>query len=275
MIEDIILQGDTRGMSQLRRVLPVDFCQRAAAFLRDNLENVLICTGFYVSGFCETDGPVGAVMLAEALTDIGADVSLVTDEYCFHVLNKVTRLPVHVFPIKNTEKSKETAEGILSAVDPSLVVAVERCGRAKSGLYYNMRGEDISAYTAKIDYLFDFPQTIGIGDGGNEIGMGNVYNEVKKAVLYGDVIASVVETTHLLIGSVSNWGVYGLLAYLSKAEKKVLLRKEDDILQRVVKAGAVDSTRLQPVLAVDGFSLAETNGVIEKLLDDVGATDMR
>jgi hypothetical protein len=275
MIEDIIVQGDTRGMSQLRKVLPVNFCQRAAAFLRDNLENVLICTGFYVSGFCETDGPVGAVMLAEALTNIGADVSLITDEYCFHVINKVTTSPVHVFPIKNTEKSRETAEGVLSAVDPSLLISVERCGRARSGLYYNMRGEDISAYTAKIDYLFDFPRTIGIGDGGNEIGMGNVYNEVKKAVLHGGRIASVVETTHLLISSVSNWGVYGLLAYLSRAEKKVLLKKEDHILQRVVKAGAVDSSCLRPVLAADGFSLAETNCVIEKLLDEVGATEMR
>lgn len=266
MIEDVLLEKDKRGMSALREVLPFDFCRRAAEFIHRTMGNVLIATGFYVSGRCETDGPVGAVMLGEALLGLGSDVSVVTDRYCFEVLKKV-KVPfeVHVFPITGEKESRNAADDLICGVDPSVVVAVERCGRAQDGLYYNMRGEDISEYTGKIDFLFDFPNTIGIGDGGNEIGMGNVYDAVRKVVLHGEIIASVVKTTHLVVSSVSNWGVYGLLAYLSEIEGKMLLRKEDEILGNLVRAGAIDSSSKKSELMVDGFSLQETNTVIKKL----------
>ncbi|MBU7025688.1 MAG: DUF4392 domain-containing protein [Theionarchaea archaeon] len=267
MIEDIILEKDKRGMSALRKVLPLDFCKKAAEFLYKHMENVLIATGFYVSGFCETDGPVGAVMLGEALLGLGLDVSVVTDRYCYEVLKKV-KVPfdVHLFPIAGEKESRKAAEDLMSVVNPSVLVSIERCGRAKDGLYYNMRGEDISRYTGRIDFLFDFPWTIGIGDGGNEIGMGNVYDAVKEVVLHGEVIASVVKTTHLVISSVSNWGVYGLLAYLSEIEGKVLLKREDKILGDLVKTGAIDSSCKKCELAVDGFSLEDTNTIIDRLL---------
>lgn len=60
------------------------------------------------------------------------------------------------------------------------LVAIERTGRAVDGHYYTMRGRDMSHLTAPIDDLFLFAsqkgttKTIGIGDGGNELGMGKV-----------------------------------------------------------------------------------------------------
>ncbi len=266
MIEDIILEHEKRGMSEVRKSLPPDYCRRAAQFLHDNRRSVLITTGFYVSGFCETDGPVGAVMLAEALAGSGSEVSIVTDSDCCAVLRKV-KVPfaVHEFPITGEKESRECAESLLSGIDPSLLISVERCGRAKDGNYYNMGGEDISEHTGKVDFLFDFPRTIGVGDGGNEIGMGNVYDAVRKVILHGERIASVVRTTHLVVSTVSNWGVYGLLAYLSEFEGEMVLKQEDEILKNLVKAGAVDSFSKEHTLAVDGFSLEETNAIIGKL----------
>ena len=45
-----------------------------------------------------------------------------------------------------------------------------------------MRNQDISDNTAKIDCLFGLHhKTIGIGDGGNEIGMGNIETHISKA----------------------------------------------------------------------------------------------
>lgn len=266
MIEDIILEHDKRGMSEVRKYLPPDYCRRAAQFLHDNWGNVLITTGFYVSGFCETDGPVGAVMLGEALAGSGSEVSVVTDSDCCAVLRKA-RVPfkVHEFPITGEKESRECAETLLSRIDPSLLISIERCGRAKDGNYYNMGGEDISDYTAKVDFLFDFPRTIGVGDGGNEIGMGKVYDVVRRVILHGEKIACVVRTTHLVVSTVSNWGVYGLLAYLSELEDEMLLRREDEILKNLVRAGALDSFSKEHTLAVDGFSLEETNAIIGKL----------
>ncbi|MBU7017620.1 MAG: DUF4392 domain-containing protein [Theionarchaea archaeon] len=270
MIEDIILENDRRGISELRKVLSPYFCKKASDFLYRHMESVLVVTGFYVSGSCETDGPVSSIMLGEALMQLNKKVVVVTDRYCYEVLKKV-KVPfeVYSFPIAGEKESKKYAEELLSAIEPSLLISVERCGRAQNGLYYNMRGEDISDYTGKIDYFFESTRSIGIGDGGNEIGMGNVYNEVKKVVLHGEIIASVVRTNHLIISSVSNWGVYGLLGYLSQISGEILLKKEDRILKSVVRAGAVDSLCRKCTLMVDGYPLEETNRIIEKVLNEM------
>lgn len=270
MIEDVILEHDKRGMNKLKEYLPSDFCKRAAYFLHGNMEKILIVTGFYVGGYCETDGPVSAIMLRKALTSLGSKVDIVTDRYCYEVLTRLKIPDVHCFPINGEKESLEFAENVISVIDPSIIVSVERCGRAKDGKYYNMRGEDISEYTGKVDFLFDFPKTIGIGDGGNEIGMGNLYEHVKSVVLHGEKIGSVVETTFLVISSVSNWGVYGVMAYLSEIEGKMLLKREDRILENVVQAGAIDSASRKAALMVDGFSLEVTNRIIEELKREVG-----
>jgi hypothetical protein len=270
MIEDVILEESTRGMDELRKYLPVGFCGRAAEFLYENMDTVVIATGFYVDGSCETDGLVGSVMLGEVLQEMGSDVFLVTDRYCFEVFEKM-KVPFEVFrfPIVNEKESKRAAAHIVSVVDPSVLVSVERCGMAKDGRYYNMHGTNITEYTAKIDVLFEFPKTIGVGDGGNEIGMGNIYDAVAKTVVNGEKIASIIDTTHLVVSTVSNWGVYGLLAYLSEFEGEMLLRNEDDILKNAVKAGAIDSSSTHYELKVDGIPLEKTNEIIKKLKQEI------
>ena len=53
--------------------------------------------------------------------------------------------------------------------------------------------------------------SVGIGDGGNEVGMGSVYQQViKSSVPMAAEIACVVPVDHLLVSSVSNWGSYAL-----------------------------------------------------------------
>ncbi|MBU7013630.1 MAG: DUF4392 domain-containing protein [Theionarchaea archaeon] len=271
MIEDIILKYDTRGMNDLRNELPVDFCRQAAEFLRGHMDTVLMTTGFYVSGCCETDGPPGAIMLGEALMELGSNVKVVTDRYCYEVL-KMAQVPfdVYEFPVAGEKESRAYGEELLSQIDPTVLVSIERCGRATDGGYYNMKAQDISQYTAKIDVLFDFPWSVGVGDGGNEIGMGKVHDRIRDVVVHGDIIGSVVETTHLVVSSVSNWGVYGLLAYLSMQEERLFLKSEDKILSALVKAGAIDSTSRSHVLAVDGFSLQTTHEIIDSLEEESG-----
>ena len=73
-------------------------------------------------------------------------------------------------------KAHAVARGILAEERPALLISIERCGMSKDRKYYNMRKVEVSEHTAKIDHLFlEFPTSIGIGDGGNEIGMGNLY----------------------------------------------------------------------------------------------------
>lgn len=56
--------------------------------------------------------------------------------------------------------------------------------------------------------------TIGIGDGGNEIGMGKVHQRVIDHIGNGPQIASSVSTDQLITAGVSNWGGSALAAAL-------------------------------------------------------------
>src|SRR5579872_2223568 len=56
-------------------------------------------------------------------------------------------------------------------------------------------------------------KTIGIGDGGNEIGMGKIPHEtIIKNITNGDLIHCRVPTDYLIVAGVSNWGAYALAA---------------------------------------------------------------
>ena len=100
----------------------------------------------------------------------------------------------------------------MRAFDPTHLVAVERPGRALDGGYYNARARSVAALNAPLDALFlrrrSGTVTIGVGDGGNEIGMGRVRARVVRDVPNGAKIASVVRTDHLMVAGISNWGAW-------------------------------------------------------------------
>jgi hypothetical protein len=64
---------------------------RAAAHLAEYGESVAIVTGFYIPGgnppAAETDGPPGALVLAQTLSNLGIEGRVLTDSYCFSAVN--------------------------------------------------------------------------------------------------------------------------------------------------------------------------------------------
>jgi hypothetical protein len=55
--------------------------------------------------------------------------------------------------------------------------------------------------------------TLGIGDGGNEIGMGKLpWGIIRRNIPRGGLVACRVPADHLIVCGVSNWGAYGLAA---------------------------------------------------------------
>src|SRR5277367_682218 len=164
-----------------------------------------LITGFYVPlgspPAAETDGPVGAALLARGLAAVGVACRLATDEPCRNAcevaLAAAVALDVPVdaiaigaplAPLIETWR----ASGITHAI------SIERCGRSADGAPRNMRGLDIGSCTAPLDDVFTAGpwETIAIGDGGNEIGMGSLPRD-------------------LIVAGVSNWGAYALLGALA------------------------------------------------------------
>jgi len=271
-LEDIILSNDRRGMTHLRPYLPSDYCQQAGRLLWENHRCVLIVTGFYIDRIAapETDGPPGALAVGRAVSSLGGRVVYVSDKYTAPLLETFRQDGAEVisFPICDEEASRETAAGILARVQPSLLLSVERCGVTARGRYLNCRGEDVGAFTARLDTLFhnDIP-SIGIGDGGNEIGMGRLA-AVIPTIPGLPAEPAVTPTTVVVAASVSNWGAYGLVAALSALAGRNLLPEaagEEDLLRRLYDAGCYDGTCGQPVCGVDGFTLAENSSILAQL----------
>jgi hypothetical protein len=261
-IEEIILGNDRRGISALRGSLPADYCVDAAGYVLDRPGTVLIGTGFYIlSGAAvETDGPPGAVAIGTALQALGRRVVYVTDAHGADVMRAVAGPGASVveFPVEGPEESVRTAKSILAEYEPSLLIGIERCAPDAEDVYRNMRSIDITPHTARVDRLFDLhEESVGIGDGGNEIGMGLLASEIASVASLPDAPA-VTRTAKLVIASLSNWGAWGLLAAMSQIEGRDLLptlHDESERVQRCVKAGAVDGFSGERSAKVDGFEL--------------------
>ena len=172
------------------------------------------------------------------------------------------------FPIGDIDSSREAAAEILSQLKPGLLISIERCGRTKDEKYLNMRAADITRYTARLDYLFErgIP-SVGIGDGGNEIGMGNLAEVIPGVDRLPDDPA-IAKVDRLVLASVSNWGGYGLVAALSQLVGRGLLPTTDEderLIRRMVDAGAVDGTSGENKYYVDNFTLEQNAGVLRRL----------
>jgi hypothetical protein len=229
-----------------------------------------LITGFYVPQgsppAAETDGPVGAALLARGLEEVGVPCRLATDEPCRGACAAaltgagLSGVPVDAADVDALIETWRGA-GITHAI------SIERCGRSADGAPRNMRGLDISAYTVPLDELFTGGpwETIAIGDGGNEIGMGTLPREViARHVEHGATIACVTAARHLIVAGVSNWGAYallGALAVLREDWRAKLLACLDPELDRAVlkitvgRGPAVDGVSRLRAMTVDNLDI--------------------
>ena len=261
LIETIISNYQHRGLEPLLQIMPTDYCTIAAeAIMELPGKTILICTGFYSYGFGETDGPIGSFFLYAALKKLGFEPVIITDSYN-EVFFKQYQLNYELY------NHTTYAKNILNKYQPSAIIAVERCGRAADGTYYSMKGKNISAFVSSMDDLFIQANclTIGIGDGGNEIGMGKYYEELSATI---PLIRSIIQTDYLITATVSNWGAYGLLAALSCITKINVLpsfMEVEEYLKFIVENGATDGFLGAKHLSVDGFDLSVEKEIIELL----------
>ncbi|MFH1108058.1 MAG: glutamate cyclase domain-containing protein [Planctomycetota bacterium] len=223
-----------------------------------------IVSGFYIpqAGAGETDGPPGAKVVGDALRALGIEVDYITDRWnepLFRALDIEPLLEPHDY---------------VTRVQPTHLVAVERAGRGRDGRYRNMRGLDISATTVPLDELFLEAgrrglTTIGIGDGGNEIGMGKVFAEALSTIDHGADIASTVATDFCIAAGVSNWGAYGLAGALSVLTGRDLLPSAEDCVKDIVRVvqsgGAVDGVTHRREATVDGLKLSASVRMLENI----------
>ncbi|MEO1999013.1 MAG: glutamate cyclase domain-containing protein [Planctomycetaceae bacterium] len=266
----------------------------------------VVCTGFYVPhgspAAAETDGPPGAAFLARVLQGLGWSVGILTDRGCRQAVAAAVvsagldpalvscgpRDPdawlreelslglTHLIAVERVGPSHTLAS--LRGQSAGRSVPESRFERLVAGSQrdrcHNMHGQPIEAWTAPLHLVFDrlreYPEpvsTIGVGDGGNEIGMGCIGWEQLEQRLGGGVAGRVVcrvATRWNVIAGTSNWGAWGLAAsalLLSGRAHRVLDWAAEDhgrILTDTVEQGpAVDGVTGNRVATVDGLPMSE------------------
>jgi D-glutamate cyclase len=289
-IRDII-QFDIgeRGLARdpernLVNAFPGDFANACRSIAEHPSPSVAIFTGFWIADAkCgETDGPLGAVYLARAFQNLGIPSVVVTDFFCMKPLEAgldvsdltpkidVQTIPPARHPWDVFGKLDWTSNVLWRKL--THVIAIERVGPAQDDRCYSMRGRDITEFMCPAHLLVEDapmrnPQitTIGIGDGGNEIGMGKIPVEtIERNIPNGRQIACRVPTDHLIVAGISNWGAYALAAGVALVRGQQLdpslfdPERERQILRRMVEDGPlVDGKTAQRTVTVDGVSFEE------------------
>ncbi|NLL37050.1 MAG: DUF4392 domain-containing protein, partial [Fretibacterium sp.] len=219
-------------------------------------------TGFFIrsASATETDGPPGAAVLGRALERMGKRVELWTDERNFG--------PLVACSASIGGPEVHLAEGSEST-ESELLVFVERPGRAPDGCYYDMKGEDVASVVAPLDFLVEKAlaegrHVLGVGDGGNEVGMGLLRDELTRLLPNYASFLSCVSSTVCLPVDVSNWGAYALAAALSVpfgSWQGLEPEEERTMLEALIASGAVDGVSKRKELSVDGLALEQLEGV--------------
>jgi hypothetical protein len=250
-------------MKNVQLALESGYYLRAAKQIMSTNGRILIGTGFPVAGTFETDGPVGAIALYNSLKALGKKPLIVCGDPLYGALQK--DYDCYAIPLKDIDNAPTYTQKALSELQPELIISIERPGLSENNGYYNIRGEDISDNCATFDYFMKLANcpTIAIGDGGNEIGMGNIYGAIKKL----NIVPSTTKCDELLIADVSNWGAYGLIAFLSVWHGQNLLAfiNPKAILMYLSKLGSIDGLTRKNELTEDGLCFSCGEDIIFQL----------
>ncbi|MHB1425307.1 MAG: DUF4392 domain-containing protein [Gemmataceae bacterium] len=271
-----------------------DFANACRSIADTAQASVVVMTGFFIPHAhppCgETDGPLGALFLARAFSSLDISFAILTDAFCHPALEvglHAASLPKNgVSSFFPTPVDKDWQEKVpYSFVLPTHLLALERAGPGFDGHCRNMHGSDVTEEMAPAHQYFEATAksitpiaTIGIGDGGNEIGMGKIPADViARNIPHGERIACRVPTDHLIVAGVSNWGAYALAAGVALLRRQRLpaslfdLEHERELLRVMVEQGPlVDGVTARQTVSVDGLSFddyAEPLRRIGKLLE--------
>ncbi|MGH7662296.1 MAG: glutamate cyclase domain-containing protein [Vulcanimicrobiaceae bacterium] len=283
----------------------------------------IIATGLPIRGWfdhtlAETDGPVGAATLARALVvGFGALPVVVCEETMVPLLEACCRaaglvctsienmrraasspdavkgrfIPTAVvigFPA-DEKSAVKCAREIVADLEPAVLISSERQGANAKGVYHYGLGEaNISSAMAKVERLFEEAQrknipTIGVGDGGNELGMGSIKDAVQEHVPYGklcrcpcgDGMAPDLKVDLLVAATVSDWGMWGIEACLAALCGKPSVLHSSETLEMVLDAcvasGAIDGVTAYVNRDIDGVSYETQMAMLRVLHEIVGA----
>lgn len=257
----------------------------------------------------ETDGPPGIAVLVNTLQRaLGITPILVADDSLVEPLATVmqsagfSRIPVESVHAAAAPSRRPTrayaivtmpqtdAEALVAANEmievykPAAIISCERGGPSEKGIIHNAQGKDITRYHSRADLLFrtafemeNGPLTIGIGDGGNEVGMGRIADSLRTWLPHGDICecgcgCGIIPETScdvLVASTVSNWGASAIAAAVALMTERMDALSDAELHRRVIEgtaaAGFIDSPTGEVYTRIDGMDMPVHLAVAEAL----------
>lgn len=284
------------------KALTVNFAEKLLETVHEG-DLVYILTGFILPPFGtpETDGIVGSVLLCRTLVKLGVHPVIICPEenipavetmapvvglHLYKTVEDAVKYPIAMGAVaftKDCNEAKTKAEALLSH-KPAAVIAIEAPGANALGVYHNATGLDVTDMQAKSDVLFNFASekgipTFAVGDLGNEIGMGAVGKQLEEYIPYaqngggctcrcgcGGGIGTVSAADTLLTATVSDWGVYGIIAAIAWLKNDINLmhtpEMETEVITAASRAGMIDMYGWL-VPAIDGQDASICSAVVK------------
>ena len=233
-------------------------------------DTVILSSGFFdpPSMIAEADGPVGAALLARALcTMLDATPVFLTEvanighmKALAHAagmevladldLARTTPFKAVIIPLPiDPQRAQREAIAQLDRVKPAAFIAIEKPSPCPKGRYHTGVGLDVTDVVGKIDCIVNEARrrgipTIGLGDGGNEVGMGSILEAIQEVVPTGKIIGTPLRTDLLIVAAIANWGAYGIEACLAAAlhmpEAIHSLADERRVIDAAARTGLID-----------------------------------
>lgn len=244
-------------------------------------KHVVITTGFFIpeANSIETDGPIGSLILADTISQLGIKATILVENYAKDIFIAADICLNSDINYKFIDKDEKYTFLELIDEDVTHFIALERPGMASDGNYYNHKGNTINDYHNELDEHFLKAKelgitTIGIGDGGNELGLGSNFHYFKNRVKNGVKTCTIVPSKFSILTGVSNWGGYAIACLMKYKSGTDMFYDEsiiDCILEEVVMNGAVDGIKKKAIKTVDGLTkdweskiLIEINHVLKE-----------
>lgn len=269
----------------------------------------LLVRSAFTPDIAESDGPIGiAALIYTMQRALGITPVIVADASMVEPLTTVmryigySRIPIETVqgscaPSKrptrayaivtmsaDAETAKKEAEALLDKFQPAAIISCERGGPNEFGVTHNSQGKDISYGHCRSDLLFKAgyersgrPITIGIGDGGNEVGMGNIHDDLYEWLPHGDVCCcgcggGIIPETKcdvLISSTVSNWGASALAAALTimtgNAGALATYEVHRKAIEGTAAAGFIDSPTGEIATRIDGMDMPVHLAIAEQL----------
>ena len=207
--------------------VPIQNLEEIVQYIWINMNKVnmvSIFTGFYCKCGYETDGLVGALILAEFFIKAKIPVQICCEKDLLNIMRSIVSelsLPKLILftPIEKIINTKN-----------SMFFTIERPGENSKGICHTMDGQKITHPILPIESEIQKnpPDAwIAIGDGGNELGTGYYQNTIEEVIQYGKIcncgcnggIAANKKADRCILSTTSNFGATCLSLELAKQNK--------------------------------------------------------